>query len=70
MTRELTDLARRMAEQHRPVKEDYRDAALPGYFLVHCRACDGNQRMIRKLGDPEVVCEYWTGAVELGLVTP
>jgi hypothetical protein len=64
----LTELAARMAEQHRPVKKDFWDAAVPGYYLVKCQACDGNRLSVWKPGDPEIECDIWVEAVALGVV--
>ena len=61
-------LLEHLAEQHRPRREPYWDAAVRGLFLVKCPACDGSTSRIWASGDPEYACDLWRAALDLGVV--
>lgn len=65
----LSELTERLAEGHRPVKRPDPCARDVEQYAIHCPACDDHARLWRP-GDPEVTCELWRAAVELGVVTP
>ncbi|MFG3228144.1 hypothetical protein ACGF07_25630 [Kitasatospora sp. NPDC048194] len=66
----MTDLARRLAETHRPIFEPD-PCAVTGSsrYLTYCRACSRIQAVWRP-GDPIPTCELWDAAVAACLIEP